>query len=232
VDADPGAVPPVIEVPPGCPVNDPAEVTFVGTLIDKDYRTGRFEIDQVRAGSASPWSVEGRIDVRYDDDSKFLTVGDQYLVGAAVDPLIGQLASTVRPPAPLFGGNDVIGVDDTDIDCPTIDDPIRTLNVDGTSVDSGVFSPLFDERRTLLATLAVPTAIAFAVLIGLVVLRRLFGWSIAGIFALGRRAVTPAPDHRAVRIRAHGSGDPPADSLLDASLDEAADLVDSARPVD
>jgi hypothetical protein len=35
-----------------------------------------------------------------------------------------------------------------------------------------------------------------------------------------------------VRIRAHGSGDPPADSLLDASLDEAADLVDSARPVD
>ncbi len=87
--------------------------------------------------------------------------------------------------------------------CPTVDDPIRTLRVDGTDVDSGVMSLLFDDRRVLLATIAVPAAIAFAALIVLVLLRMFVGLATKGVFQLGRAAVTPVPDHRAVRVRRH-----------------------------
>lgn len=199
-DGDPGSL---VPIPPGCPVPDPADVAFVGTVEAKDYRTVRFRIDQLRAGSAAAWAIDGLIDVRYGSDAQYLDVDRQYLVGAAVDPEIGVLASAVRPPAPLFGGNDVVGVDDTDVECPELDDPVRTLQVDGTDVDTGLLTPLLDERRTLLATIAVPAGIAFAALVGLILLRRVLAWGVRGIFALGRAAVTPAPDHRAVRIREH-----------------------------
>ncbi|HSP28009.1 MAG TPA: hypothetical protein VLN74_05620, partial [Ilumatobacteraceae bacterium] len=148
----------LIPVPNGCPVPDPAAVVFTGTMIGKDDVTQvvRFRIDQVRAGSAVPWAVNGLIDVRYGPDYRFLVRDEQYLVGAGLDPVYGVLASTVRPPEPTFGGNDVVGVDDLAVICPTLDDPIRTLNVDGTTVDSGVLSLMTDDRRLLLATLAVP----------------------------------------------------------------------------
>jgi hypothetical protein len=55
----------------------------------------------------------------------------------------------------------------------------------------------------LLATLAVPTMIVFAVLVALVLLRVFGGVAFRGVFQLGRAAVTPVPDHRAVRVRTH-----------------------------
>ncbi len=148
----------LIPVPVGCFRPEPAAVVFVGTMIGKDDVTQvvRFQIDRLRAGSASPWAIDGLIDVRYGDDYRFLEKGDQYLIGAGFDQVYGALASRVRPPEPDFGGNDVIGVDDSDVECPDLDDPVRTLNVDGTSVDSGVLSLLTDDRRLVLATLAVP----------------------------------------------------------------------------
>lgn len=194
----------LIEVPAGCDLPERADVAFVGTVVDSDYRTVRYRIDQLRAGSAAPWAIDGLIDVRYGLDAQYLDQGEQYLVGAAVDPSIGVLASSVRPAEPLFGGNDVIGLEDTAVECPVVDDAVRTLHLDGTSVDSGVFSPLVDARRTVFATIAIPTLVAFAVLIGLVVLRNLWRWGMTGVFALGRAAVTPTPDHRAVRVRSHG----------------------------
>jgi hypothetical protein len=195
----------LIPVPVGCPVPDPAAVVFTGTMIGKDDVTQvvRFRIDQVRAGSAEPWAINGLIDVRYGPDYRFLAEGEQYLVGVGLDPVYAVPASTVRPPEPTFGGNDVVGVDDLAVDCPTIDDPVRTLNVDGTSVDSGVLSLMTEDRRLLLATLAVPTMIAFAVLLALVVLRVFGGLAFRGVFQLGRAAVTPVTDHRAVRVRSH-----------------------------
>ena len=200
----------LIPVPVGCPVPDPAAAVFTGTMIGKDDVTQvvRFRIDQLRAGSADPWAVNGLIDVRYGEDYRFLVKGEQYLVGAGLDPVYGVLASTVRPPEPTFGGNDVVGVDDLAVDCPTLDDPIRTLHVDGTSVDSGVLSLMTEDRRLLLATLAVPTMIVFAVLLGLVLLRLFGGIAFRGVFQLGRAAVTPVPDHRAVRVRTHRPRDP------------------------
>jgi hypothetical protein len=220
---DPGMIPDMlIPVPVGCPVPEPAAAVFTGTMIGKDdvIQTVRFRIDQVRAGSTDPWAISGLIDVRYGPDYRFLDKGQQYLIGVGLDPVYGVLSSSVRPAEPNFGGNDVVGVDDLAVDCPTLDDPVRTLHVDGTSVDSGVLSLMTEDRRLLLATLAVPAAIVFAVLLALVVLRVFGGLAIQGIFQLGRAAVTPVPDHRAVRVRTHRPREAVSD---DAAASDARD---------
>ena len=196
-----------VEVPAGCPVPPAADVAFVGKAAAKDFEKVRYEVVQLRAGSITGIAIDGIVDVLYLDDTKFIDVGEEYLIGARFDPDFGALFSTVRPAAPLFGGNDVIGLDDTDTDCPTIDDPVRTVMLDGTSVDSGVISPLLDDKTTLLATVGVPTAIVFAVLIGLVLLRQFWHFFVKGILELGRAAVTPTPDHKSVRVREHREGE-------------------------
>jgi hypothetical protein len=214
VPVDQGLIP----VPVGCPQPEPAAVAFVGTMIGKDDVTQvvRFRIDQLRAGSAAPWAVDGLIDIRYGDDYRFLVKGDQYLVGARSDPVYGVLSSTVRPAEPTFGGNDVVGVDDLSVACPRLDDPVRTVNLDGTSIDSGVLSLLTDDRRLLLATIAVPAALVFAALLALVVLKTFGRLAVGGVWQLGRASVTPVPDHRAVRVRTHRSVDEPA-SLVETA---------------
>jgi hypothetical protein len=201
---------PLIPVPVGCPRPDPAAVVFVGEMIGKDDVTQvvRFRIEQIRSGSAAPWAIDGLVDIRYGHDYRFLDEGESYLVGAGFDPVYGLLTSTVRPPAPTFGGNAVIGVDDIAVDCPDLDDPVRTLRTDGTSVDSGLFSLLTEDRRLLLATVAVPVGITFAVLIALVLLKSFGRMALNGVARLGRAAVTPVPDHRAVRVRTHRPVDP------------------------
>lgn len=209
-DSDEPVVPGrLVPIPAGCPVPPASDLAFVGVVVDKDgfieRGTVRFEIEQLRAGSAAAYTVDGIIDVRYGPDSKYLEVGERYLVSAAVDPEIGRLASKVAPGTPLFGGNDVIGLDDTAVECPDYEDPIVTLHVDGTSIDSGVLSPMFEDRRVLLATIGVPAAIAGIVLIVLVLLNSVWRWMMSGVVALGRAAVTPTSDHRAVRVRRHGS---------------------------
>ncbi len=204
--SDPSAL---VQVPAGCPAPEPADVAFVGTVLAKDEYvekgTVRFQIEQVRAGNEGPYAVNGVIDVRYGPDSQYLDIDEQYLVSAAVDTDIGSLASKVSPEAPLFGGDAVVDVNDTDVECPEVDDPIMTINLDGTPVDSAVLTPLLADRGLLLSTIAVPAAIVGAVMIGLVLLRRAFDFGIRGIFALGRAAVVPTGDHRAARVRRHVS---------------------------
>ncbi len=195
----------LVPIPVGCPMPVETDVVFTGTVVGKDHvdEFVRFEIDQLRAGSSSEWAVDGLIDVRYGDDFRFLAEGDQYLVGAAFDNDYGRLGSKVRPAEPLFGGNDVIGLDDTSVECPEIEDAVMTMHLDGSPVDSGVLSLMVEDRRLLAATILVPAAITIAVLIGLVLLRRLWGLGLQGIFALGRTAVTPEADQKAVRVRRH-----------------------------
>lgn len=202
----------LIPVPEGCPTPDPAVVVFTGTMVGKDDITQvvRFRIDQLRAGSTRPWAIDGLIDVRYGDDYRFLDEDEQYLVGAGFDPTFGTLSSTVRPAEPVFGGNDVVGIDDLAVECPELDDPIRTLNADGTSVDSGVLSLLFEDRRLLAATLFVPAAIVGVTLIALVILKAFGSLAFRGVFRLGRAAVTPVPDHRSIRTRSHRHVVPPS----------------------
>jgi hypothetical protein len=221
----------LIVVPPGCPVPQPADVAFVGTVLDKDgfieKGTVRFRIDQVRAGDALPYAFNGVIDVRFGPDSQFLDREAQFLVSAAVDPEIGALASKVSPETPFFGGDAVVGLEDTDVECPTIDDPVQTINLDGTPVDSSLLQPFFSDKRLLLATIGVPAAIVGAALIGLVLLRRGLDIGFNGIFALGRAAVSPSPDHRVSRVRSHASEhDADYSETGDGSGRVDADLVD------
>lgn len=201
------ARPGLLDVPVGCAAPDPADVAFIGTAVAKDFEKVRYKILQLRAGSISGYSIKGLVDVLYLDDAKFINVDENYLVGARFDLDLGALLSTIRPDEPLFGGNNVIGLEDTDVECPVIENAVRTVHPDGTSVDSGVLSPLLDNKRTLFATLGVPTAIAFAVLIGLVLLRQAWRHFMRGVFALGRAAVTPAPDHASMRVREHRDGE-------------------------
>lgn len=204
--SDPSAL---IQIPEGCPAPEPAELAFVGTVLAKDEfvekGTVRYRIDQVRAGDAGPYAVDGVIDVRYGPDSQYIDIDDQLLVSAAVDTDIGALASKVAPESPLFGGDAVVGLEDTEVTCPVIDDPVQTINVDGTSIESSLLTPLLEDRRLLLSTILVPAAIVGVAIIGLVLLRRGVDLGFRGIFALGRAAVVPTGDHRAARVRRHVS---------------------------
>ena len=229
--SDPSAL---IQIPAGCPSVDPADVAFVGTVLAKDEfvekGTVRWQIDQVRDGNAAPFSVNGVVDVRYGPDSQYLEIGEQYLVSAALDSSIGTLTSKASPDAPLFGGDAVVGLEDTETVCPVVDDPVQTLNVDGTPVETGLLTPLVEDKGLLLATILVPAAIVGVALIGLVLLRRLIGVGFHGIFALGRAAVVPSGDHRAARVRRHVNGGEITD-LDDADIDDTdEELDDEADP--
>ena len=84
------------------------------------------------------------IDVRYGLDAQYLDDGESYLVSAVVDPDLGYLVSRATEPTENFGGDEVIGVSETDVDCPKYEDPMRTLHTDGTPIDGGVLDPFFD----------------------------------------------------------------------------------------
>jgi hypothetical protein len=173
----PGTLPLVL-VPSSCTSPPPPELVFVGTLVERDFRTGRFEIVQVRAGDATPFSVGGLVDVRYGIDVEYLDVGTAYLVSARRDPVLGLLASKIREPAPLLGGDDVVGVAESDVECPRLDDPIRTLLPDGSSIDSAVLAPLSEHSTQLFAAILIPIAVAFGIVFLLATLR----WAVTGLF--------------------------------------------------
>ena len=107
----------------------------------------------------------------------------------------------------------MIGLEDRETECPQIDDPVQTLTVDGTPVDSSLLKSFFMDRKLLLATILVPLGIAGGVLVGLVLVRRGIGLGLHGILSLGRAAVSPQPDHRRARVRAHRVVDEDGESL-------------------
>lgn len=152
---------------------------FVGTLVLNDTTTARFRVDQVRSGSIDGFSRDGQIDVRYGDEVRFLEFGVQYIVGAAVDAEQRALVSSVRVPAPLFGGSEIAGVNASDTVCPELDDPVRTLRADGSSVDTGVLSSLEGSGAMVLRAVLQPLGAAFAILVGLAALKLL-------VFAMAR----------------------------------------------
>lgn len=154
-------------VPPGCPLPPVATAVFVGEVVASDVRTARFRVEQVRAGSLEGFEVGGLVDVDYEDEVRFLDTGGTYLVGVAPYGSGVRLESRVREPAPLFGGNQVAGLDDVATDCPRIEDPVRTLMPDGTPVESGVIAPMLESRADLVRALVLPAVWVF---VGLVVL--------------------------------------------------------------
>ena len=164
---------PLVPVPSSCTAPPQPDVVFVGTLVERDFRTGRFAIEQIRAGSGP---AQGElIDVRYGLDVEYLEVGERYLVSARRDLVLGLLASKIRSPAPLLGGDDVVGVAESDVECPRFDDPIRTLRPDGSAIDSAVLAPLREHSGQLLGTVLVPIGVAVAILAALATLRLAVG---------------------------------------------------------
>lgn len=160
-----------IAVPPGCVVPTPATAVFEGEaeLIRGEFV--RFRVERVLAGSLDQVAVGGRVDLAYGVDARFLEEGVVYVVGTAPRPSDGRLTSNVRPPQPVFGGDAVIGANDNDVVCPVLDDPVRTLFPDGSSVDSGLFTPLRGQGSSLLNALVTPLAVASLVLVILVALK-------------------------------------------------------------
>jgi hypothetical protein len=181
----------LVPVPAGCTAPVLPDVVFLGTLQATDFRTGRFQVDQVRAGDMGRYSYAGVVDVRFGIDTKYLEPGTQYLVGASLDPATAVLTSKVRAAEPLFGGDEVIGAAERDVECPVLEDPIRTLLPDGSSVESGVLTPLTDANRRLLRAILLPLGVALAAVFALVALRWLLtgiGW---GIGSLSRTMTEP-----------------------------------------
>ena len=197
---------PIVGVPVGCPNPPTASAVFFGKLGPKDFRTAQFTVvGRVRAGSLDGYAAGDQVQVRYGDDVRFLEPGETYIVGVTPDPAISMLTSKVRVPEPLFGGDAVAGVDDSDVSCPTVEDPVITLTALATPVDTGLLTPLRGAQRDLLMAVLRPLVIAFAVLVALVLVKQL-------LFATGRslRAAT-VTEHTVVKAPRQRVRRPPAD---------------------
>jgi len=202
----PPALGPLVVVPTSCAVPAPAAAVFVAQLAYTDVppATARFRLERVLAGSLEGF-VSGRlVDVNYGDETRFLTIGSHYVIGVAVSASTGVLISTVREAAPLFGGDAVIGANDSDVACPRVEDPVRTLDINGGPVDTGVLTPLKGHGGSLLSAVLRPFGVAFAILLLLVLVKHT-------LFAVGRSLrdisfAQPAP--KKMRPRQHQPGSP------------------------
>ena len=189
---------PLIQIPAGCPSPEVARVIFVGRIVAKDQGTARFQVSQVRAGSGDGFIVSDLIDIRYDDETQYLDVGDRLLVGAAIGDG-GRLYSKVQATDLLFGGDAVIGVAESRADCPVVEDQIRTLRTDGTEVETSMFIGLGRSKSDIALAFAKPLAVVFAVIVALVLIR----WLFTAIFVAVRRAADVEPVTAIDRSRQH-----------------------------
>lgn len=176
-DTVPGTLP-LIPVPTGCTAPPSPHIVFVGEVVDRDVRTIRYRIESIRFGTPDPFAAGDRIDVRYGLDAQYLDDGGTYLVSAVVDPDLGVLVSRTTDPIEHFGGDEVIGVSESDVQCPDFDDPMRTLHLDGSAIEGGVLEPLFAARVRILGAILVPAAVAFGAIFFLASLRL----SVAGVY--------------------------------------------------
>lgn len=175
---------PLIPVPTGCTAPPPPHIVFVGKVVDRDVRTVRYRIQSIRFGRPDPFAGGDRIDVRYGLDAQYLDDGEEYLVSAVVDPDLGVLVSRVTDPIEHFGGDEVIGVSESDVDCPDFDESMRTLHLDGTRIEGGVLEPFFDAKVRILGAIVVPSALMLGAIFLLASLRL----SVTGVY---RGIVTP-----------------------------------------
>jgi len=159
----------VTTVPEGCPLAPVAQAVFVGTITSLDPVAAVFTVTQVRAGTLDGYINSNSVEVRYGRDVKYLEKNQTYIVGVALDSVTSKLSSTIRDSNELFGGAEVVG---SNVRCPKFEAAARTLHIDGTSIDSGLFVTIFDQPVRLLAALVLPTLLVFLALLALVWFRR------------------------------------------------------------
>lgn len=169
---------PLVPVPTGCTSPTSPHIVFVGEVVDRDVRSIRYRIESIRYGRPDPFAGGDRIDVRYGLDAQYLDDGERYLVSAVVDPDLGVLVSRVTDPIEHFGGDEVIGVSESDVNCPDFEDPMRTLHLDGTQIDGGVLEPFLDARVRILGAILLPAGLALGAIFLLASLRL----SVAGVY--------------------------------------------------
>ncbi|MFM7093526.1 MAG: hypothetical protein ACKOYL_03075 [Actinomycetota bacterium] len=168
-------------VPVGCPPAPVSQAVFVGKVKVLDATQALYELVRLRSGSLAGYSTEvpnvdgtvvTEVGIYYGRDVKFLEVGDSYLVGTALDATTGRIFSRVTEEAPLFGGNEVADINNAGVVCPNFADVARTLNVDGSSVESGVLSGLSGESDRIILALVIPAGLVLLGLVTLVLIRR------------------------------------------------------------
>jgi hypothetical protein len=161
-------------LPAGCVAPRAATATFLGELISTDDLLATYRVVQVRGGSLGAYAGSGLISVRYADrETLFLEPGKIYLVGAGASELFTTLESKVRAEKQLFGGDAVVGIDESDVPCPKFEDPVITLLPNGDFIDSGVLSLFTSQPTQLLQVFLLPLFFVLVFLIGLVIINRL-----------------------------------------------------------
>lgn len=162
-------------LPAGCSPPAVPHAVFRATLVNADFtinRTARFKVLELISGSLAGFEVGGLADVDFGADIGYLHLGETYLVAAAVDDTTGRLVSKAKPELPRFGGDQVVGVDDRDVVCPTFDDPVISKMADGSSIETGVFAPMIAAKGRVLSAFLRPAGVAFAALVVLVAIKR------------------------------------------------------------
>jgi hypothetical protein len=193
---------PLIQIPQGCQQPPVASVVFVGTVVATVPGIARFRVRQIRAGEASAYMYGDLVDIAYDNETQYLDIDGDYLVGAVPAGLPLALSSKVRPATQLFGGSATIGLTEKGTECPRVDDPVRTLYVDGTEIETDMLAAFASKKKEIALAFVKPIAVVFAVVLALVLVRWLFTFIIAAF----RQAAAPEPPavRRIVRDRRHG----------------------------
>jgi hypothetical protein len=153
----PGAttVPPTT-IPAGCTAAPAATAQFVGKVLSGTDTLVTFSVTQLRAGALPATDVT--VDYGANDDRRFLESGHSYLVVASTDPESQRLVSKVRRPR------------EEPTACAPFD-PIYTRHADGTAIDSSLLAGMQGKWGEVGMAFLIPTAVVFAVLIALVILK-------------------------------------------------------------
>ena len=158
-------------IPEGCFAQTIPQVVFMGKVEKVSATSVSFSIQKTISGDASAYvSSDGRVEVQYGTDGKFLDTGSVYVVGAVTDPFSPILVSKVR--AEIATLNGAVGQTNTGDACPAFEDAVITLHEDGTSVDTGVLRPLMKHKLLIALVLLASLAIAFGGLAIVVIMQR------------------------------------------------------------
>jgi hypothetical protein len=166
-------------MPAGCTAPDPVAIEFVGKVVAGDATVARFQVVEVRQGTAPGPTID--VDYGETDDRRFVADGKTYLVAAAVDPESSRLVSKVRVPR-------------TEAKACAQYDQVFTNNADGSHIDSSVLGGIQGKWGDIAAAFLIPAGIIFAVLLGLVIVKHTFLLTGRGMrYARARRRSRPSP---------------------------------------
>jgi hypothetical protein len=178
-------IPTDTSIPAGCDLPIVPSATFLGVVVGRDEqfaedaRTARFKVSKLEQGTLEGYQVGDLVDIDFGRDYRFLEIGKAYRVTAEIDAETQRMSSRARPEAPLFGGDQVVGIDDlSGVICPEFPDPIITVLADGSTIDTGVLSPFLDAKGSALERIIRPIVAALAGLAALVFLKRIVVWFI------------------------------------------------------